>query len=335
MALDGRILARARERYNAEKKAREELLERRTREVYEKAPHIRETDAELRSVIAGALGAAFSGKSSAEDAIEQMEIVSLDLQQRRIREIVDAGFPPDYLDDSYKCQKCRDTGYNENGICECLMKLYKEEQNRELSALLDLGDQTFDTFDLDYYDDTPDPHTGISPRENMEIISETCYRYAERFGKNSYNLFLNGDPGLGKTFLSACIARVVAEKGFSVVYDTAYNIFEKFEQERFLKSDDMDAVRSDTRRYLNCDLLIMDDLGMEMQSSFVTGALYNLINSRLTSGKKTVINSNLKMGELKRRYSPQVMSRLAGEFQVLTFYGRDIRLLKKERGQSR
>lgn len=333
MPLDGKILRRAKDRFDEKKAAREELLNKRTFEVYRRAPRVREIDSRMRSLVLDALSAAFSKDADPVSAVAEIESESLLLQQQREQQITAAGFPPDYLDDGYICPVCRDTGYHNGEVCDCLMQIYKEEQNRELSALLNLGEQTFDTFDLDYYDDAPDPKTGVSPRYNMEIISETCYRYAERFGKNSYNLFLNGGTGLGKTFLSACIARVVSEKGFSVVYDTAYNIFEKFEQERFLKADDMDAVRSDTHRYLNCDLLIMDDLGMEMQSSFVASALYNLINTRLTAGKKTIISSNLKMEELYRRYSPQVMSRLAGEYQTLTFYGRDIRIIKKERGQ--
>lgn len=333
MPLDGKLLRRAKIKLEEKKAAREELLFQRTQLVYRRNPHVRELDLRIKQLVLDALSAAFEHGSDPSETIYAIEEENLHLQQQRAAEIRSSGFPPDYLDDDYMCPACRDTGYCGSEICDCLMQLYKEEQNRELSALLNLGNQTFDTFNLDYYDDTPDPKTGVSPRCNMEIISETCYRYAERFGKNSYNLFLNGGTGLGKTFLSACIAKVVSEKGFSVVYDTSYNIFEKFERERFAKTDDMEAIRTETNRYLNCDLLIMDDLGMELTTSFVASALYNLINTRLISGKKTVINSNLTMDELKHRYSPQVMSRLAGEYVILTFYGRDIRLVKKERGQ--
>ena len=333
MPLDGKLLAKAKTKLEEKRAARESQLLRRTQQVYAANPRVRELDDEIRALVIDAMNAAFTRGEDPAAAIKSIEEENLSLQEERIVEIRAAGFPSDYLDDGYMCPLCRDTGYRGGEICSCLMELYKEEQSRELSALLNLGEQTFDTFDLDYYDDEPDPKTGVSPRYNMEIISETCYRYAEKFGKNSYNLFLNGSTGLGKTFLSACIAKVVSEKGFSVVYDTAYNIFDKFERERFSKADDMDAVREDIHRYLNCDLLIMDDLGMEMQSGFVSSALYNLINTRLVSGKKTVINSNLTMDDLYRRYSPQVMSRLAGEYVTLTFYGRDIRLVKKELGQ--
>ena len=146
------------------------------------------------------------------------------------------------------------------------------------------------------------------------------------------NLFLTGDPGLGKTFLSACIARTVSEGGRSVVYDTAGNIFAQFEAKKFLRdSQDGQEARDETRRYLNCDLLILDDLGSELTTQFTQSALYELINSRLVAGLHTVISSNLTMEEAARRYSPQIASRLDGEYHLLEFFGDDIRLLKKGR----
>ena len=140
------------------------------------------------------------------------------------------------------------------------------------------------------------------------------------------NLFLYGNPGLGKTFLSACIARTVSEQGYSVVYDTAGSIFARFEDQKFAR--DMEA-RDETRRYLNCDLLIVDDLGCELTTPFVQSALYTLINTRLSANKHTIISSNLTMDEVARRYSPQIASRLEGEYQALHFFGQDIRLQKR------
>jgi DNA replication protein DnaC len=174
-----------------------------------------------------------------------------------------------------------------------------------------------------------DARTGISPRDSMEIVFETCREYARTFSKKSMNLFLSGGTGLGKTFLSTCIARVVSERGFSVVYDTASSIFSKYEQEKFSKNtDDVDRARADIKRLETCDLLIVDDLGTEMPTSFVTSALYTLINTRLMNDRKMVISSNIPMSDLGRRYSAPIMSRLEGEFLVLNFYGRDIRLIK-------
>ena len=211
-------------------------------------------------------------------------------------------------------------------------EVMEQEQIRELSKLLDLGEQSFDSFSLDYYSPLPWPGESLSPRENMEFIFDVCSSYARKFGRFYFrNLFLTGAPGLGKTFLSACIARTVSESGFSVVYDTAVNIFTRFEEQKFAR-DRLEAgeAKDETRRYLGCDLLILDDLGSELSTPFVQSALYTLINTRLTADKRTVISSNLTMDQVRARYTPQIASRLEGEYRVLPFYGEDIRLLRKQ-----
>ena len=242
------------------------------------------------------------------------------------------GLPEDALDDKPACPKCSDTGWVGANMCACLKALCTEEQIRELSKLLDLGEQSFDSFSLDYYSPLPWPGESLSPRENMEFIFDVCSSYARKFGRFYFrNLFLTGAPGLGKTFLSACIARTVSESGFSVVYDTAVNIFTRFEEQKFAR-DRLEAgeAKDETRRYLGCDLLILDDLGSELSTPFVQSALYTLINTRLTADKRTVISSNLTMDQVRARYTPQIASRLEGEYRVLPFYGEDIRLLRKQ-----
>jgi len=114
-----------------------------------------------------------------------------------------------------------------------------------------------------------------------------------------------------------------------VVYDTAVSIFARFEAEKFGKGPEADEAREDVRRYLSCDLLILDDLGTELTTNFSISILYTLLNTRLMTGKKTIISANYGLEALRERYSPQIMSRLEGEFQVLAFYGKDIRLLRK------
>ena len=218
-------------------------------------------------------------------------------------------------------------------MCACLKALCTEEQIRELSKLLDLGEQSFDSFSLDYYSPLPWPGESLSPRENMEFIFDVCSSYARKFGRFYFrNLFLTGAPGLGKTFLSACIARVVSEDGFSVVYDTAGHVFSQFESAKFRRDDDGDTAGEDVERCMNCDLLILDDLGTEMTTSFVQSALYQLLNGRLLAGRSTVISTNLDPEELGRRYGAPLLSRLEGEYQLLPFVGTDIRRLKRERG---
>lgn len=217
-------------------------------------------------------------------------------------------------------------------MCSCLKTLCAEEQIKELSSLLKLGDQSFARFRLDYYAERFWPDYGRSPRENMEKILAFCQQYAAQFGsKPIRSLLFYGGTGLGKTFLSACIAREVAEGGASVVYEGVGAILGRFEEQKFSR-DLLDAreAKDETRRYLRCDLLIVDDLGSEMTTPFVQAALYQLINSRLVEGRATIISTNFTMETLRGRYSPQIVSRLEGEYEALPFFGEDIRLLKKQ-----
>ena len=326
MALDGKILARAKALHENQRREKEERFESRLQDVYSKVPAVRLLDAELRATMAELVGVAVG--TGAEPQIDEIRNKNLKLQEERRNVLARAGLSEGYLDEEYMCQKCHDTGFMNTKMCKCLAAIYKQEQSASLSNLFKLGKETFETFNLSFYDATKATDTSISPRQNMEVIYEICVEYARKFGNKSMNLFFNGAPGLGKTFLSACIARVVADNGFSVVYDMASSIFAKFEDAKFQRTDDLESLRNETKRYLECDLLIIDDLGTEMTTAFTISTLYEIVNTRLVTSRKTIINSNLTLMELNRKYSEQIMSRLEGEYQVLTFYGDDIRKLK-------
>jgi len=326
VSIDGRTLAKAKAKLEEKRSLREVVYRKRLEQAYETVPKLRGLDVQIRQTMTDLVGLAL-GVNVGQN-IEEIRELNLDLQEQRYLELKKAGFSEDFLDESYMCRKCNDTGYVDSKMCTCLSDLYKDELRQSLSSLLKLGDETFDSFDLNYYDATPSADTGIPARRVMEIIYETCVEYARKFGKSSMNLFFNGAPGLGKTFLSACIARVVAEKGYSVVYEMAGALFSRFEDAKFGRTDDTDTARQEIKRYMECDLLILDDLGTEMTTVFIISALYELINTRLITGKKTIISSNLTTDELKRKYSEQIMSRLEGEYQVLTFRGSDIRQKK-------
>jgi len=323
MSTDGKILAKARGVLEEKRRRNQERLDYRMQTVYSKAPRVREIDAELRATMVELVGVAVG--AGAVSQIDDIRDRNMKLQEERRVELARAGYAETYLDGEYMCEKCNDTGYTYTIMCECLAAIYKDEQAASLSSLFKLGNETFESFNLSFYDDKPASGTSISPRQNMNVIYEICVEYAKSFGNDSMNLFFNGAPGLGKTFLSASIARVVADNGFSVVYDMAASMFSKFEDAKFLRTDDIEALRNETNRYLECDLLIIDDLGTEMTTAFTISTLYEIVNTRLVTGKKTIINSNMTLAELNRRYSEQIMSRLEGEYQVLTFYGDDIR----------
>ena len=332
MGYEASVLYRATRRLEASRRQREEALTRRKAEIYAQLPRLREIDKELKGTVYQIIASSLREGRDPAPSIQVIKDHNLSLQAERTHLLLQNGWGADALDEQPACPKCNDTGWVGAQMCTCLKKLCGEEQIKELSKLLDLGEQSFETFSMDYYSPLPWPGEALSPRENMEFIFDLCSNYARKFGRFKLrNLFLSGAPGLGKTFLSACIARTVSENGFSVVYDTAVNVFARFEEQKFARDRlDAEEAKDETKRYLGCDLLILDDLGSELTTPFVQSALYTLINARLMSNKQTVISSNLTMTQVRQRYTPQISSRLEGEDRVLPFYGEDIRLQRKQ-----
>ena len=329
MALDGSLLSRALARLEV-RRSRRELEEQELRQkLYRLDPVLSELDSRIQRTAAQAIEVALKAGEDPVLAMEKLEERSLELQRKRAERIAALGYPEHCIDGLPACGRCGDRGFVGTRPCDCLLELYQEEQRQELSKLLDLQGERFSAFRLDYYDDRPDPNTGVSPRQQMNMVELACRRYAETFSDNGANLFLSGGPGLGKTFLSACIASVVSQRGFSVVYETAINLCACYEAGRFNRGDAEENAR-EKQRYHQCDLLILDDLGTETHNAYNVSAIYDIVNSRLRSGRSTVISSNYSPEELSDRYSPQIASRLTGEYTDLRFYGQDIRRLKNE-----
>ena len=328
MAIDGKLMAKARDRLAAVKEKNEKLHEERLLEVYTRVPEVRRMDAELRALMGEVISASLKKGEAAKRSVEDVSQRSLSLCAEKAEALVAAGYSADYLDDVYDCRICRDTGYTDSGsTCECLMKLYEEEKSAYLSFLPGSEKEDFCNFRLDFYPD--------GDRQLMEMTLMLCRSYAATFGADSPNLIFRGDTGLGKTFLSGCVARAVAAKGFSVVYETAGDAFAAFEERKFSRDAAvLERAGERVRRILDCDLLILDDLGTEMSTGFVHSALYNIVNSRLTAGKKTIVSTNLSAEDMAARYTPQVVSRLLGEYDAVPFRGRDIRAIKKEKRYS-
>lgn len=321
-------MRRALQRFQEDRRQREERLEERREKIFTRQPRLREIDGELRATMSRIIAAALRRGTDPRPAVELLKAENLSLQKEKRQLLEQMGLPEDCLEEKPVCPLCGDTGYRNGAVCRCLRQYYAREQQKELSRMLDLRGQSFETFSLDWYSEECDPALGISARENMDWVYRTCRRYAGQFGPDSGSLLLTGDPGLGKTFLSAAIAREVSGEGWSVVYDTAGHIFESFENRKFGREEGED---SDVERILRCDLLILDDLGTEMTTAFVQSALYQIVNGRLLERRATILSTNLRLEELGRRYSPQIASRLEGEYQILPFFGEDIRRLKKER----
>lgn len=330
MAYDGKVMRRALQRFEEDRRQREDRFQERRENLFRRQPRLREIDRELRSTMSRLISSALRHGTDPGPAIEVLREENLRLQEEKREILTRMALPLDCLDEKPACALCGDTGYRNGQVCRCLRGYYAREQQKELSRMLDLGGQSFETFSLDWYPEDYNPALGISARENMDWVYRTCRKYAENFKPEQGSLLLTGDPGLGKTFLSAAIAREVSGDGWSVVYDTAAHIFDRFETRKFGREEG-DEASSDVERVLNCDLLILDDLGTEMTTTFVQSALYQIINTRLLEKRATVLNTNLKVDEIAQRYSAQTASRIEGEYQVLPFFGEDIRKLKKER----
>ena len=322
MTYSKEILVRARQRLETLREDRASLLAAREQEIYEKLPRVRELDKQLGSSMAMAVQAAFAKGTNAQAALAQIKEQNMALQAER-KALIAAHFPAEYLDESPFCPLCEGLGYIGPNMCSCLENLCREELKKTIS-LLAAGEHTFADFKLEYY---PNTQERINPRVIMSRTFEVCRKYAAEFTPSSGNLLFNGGTGLGKTFLSACIAREVAEKGYSVAYESAVALFSKLEKDHFRPDEDSAREVAELRQ---CTLLIIDDLGTELTGSFTISALYALVNERLMAGKPTIISTNLNIDEIRQRYSPQIASRLEGGYQVLPFVGQDIRVLKNK-----
>ena len=321
MAYSTQILRLARQRLAQQKADRESRYQQNLHSAYTQEPRLREIDGLLRRSMALAAQAVFTQGADAAEAMTQAKQANLFLQQERAAIV--SRFAPGFLDETPICPHCGGNGYVGAQMCSCLKELCRQEQKKELT-FLSAGRESFDQFRLDYYSDKPTP-AGYVPRVIMEKTYQTCRRYAFGFHEKAGNLLFSGNTGLGKTFLSACIARTVADQGYSVVYESAGKLFQTLEKARFEANDEN---RRAAAKYAECDLLIVDDLGTELPGQFVTAALYSLINDRLLENKPTIISTNLSEEELVRRYNPQIASRLRGSYKRVAFVGDDIRLLK-------
>jgi len=262
------------------------------------------------------MGAALSHELT-EDTLAEIKAENANLRRQKSLLLAACGRPADWLDIKYTCEKCCDTGYVGIDMCDCMKRelTLAGFSSSGLSSLIET--QSFENFDLNYY----------SGNDLVMItkIFEQLRRFADNFdgvGESSW-LFM-GATGLGKTHLSTSVAKVVIERGFDVVYESASGMIGDFEAVRFGR--DYESHREE--RYFDCDLLIIDDLGTEVNNQFTASVIYNVLTSRINSKKSTIINTNLSHNELRERYADRITSRLFGEFRPLLFTGRDIRRQK-------
>lgn len=302
-------------RTKAESEAHARLLD-----AYSRCPELKEIDANYPRIGAEIIKAFTVDPKNAEKRIAELRAESEQVDEARGACLAAAGLALDYTEPRYHCEKCKDTGYLEYKMCDCMKRelVLLGYKNSGLGSLL--SKQSFENFTLDYY--------GADSRELMEGNLMLCKRYAETFGKGAPSLLMMGSTGLGKTHLSTSIAKAVIDKGYDVLYETSENLISRFSYERFGRGYG-DASDNRTDRLFECDLLIIDDFGTEVINQFSSSCFYNLINTRLSKELPTIINTNLSGKSILERYTDRVYSRLIGEFQVLPFgNGGDIRMKK-------
>ncbi len=291
-------------------------------EFYRLSPEAEEIDKALATTATRIFEAAMSGVD-VEAKLALIRSENEELLAARKELLLSFGLSSDYTDPHYTCPHCQDTGYIMADMCACMKKLLQIE-NLRFGGVANADTQTFDTFSLEYYNQTPETYATM--KRNLEMARQM----ADTFVPGKENLLLMGPTGLGKTHLSTAIARRVIERGYSVVYETVQTVFSDFEYDHFHASHTTSKGKAE--RYLEADLLILDDLGTEFSTQFTLSCLYQLINTRLVRGLSTIISTNYNEQELITHYDSRLTSRFLGNYRILCFKGSDIRIQKlKER----
>lgn len=295
---------------------------------YQRYPEAEKIESLLATTAIAAARAVLSGGNT-KDQLTKLKKNNQALQDKLSGLLQGAGHREDYLEPSYFCKFCGDTGYVDGKMCDCMKKLLRAEAYNSLNSLTPLSLSTFDSFSLDYYQDSTEESGRKSPRIIMEDVLYNCKKYADNFSISSPSLVMQGGTGLGKTHISLSIANTAIQKGFGVVYCSVNNIITKLEREHFGRGENSNT----DRLLLDCDLLILDDLGTEFKSAFSSAEIYNIVNTRLMTQKPTIISTNLSMQELQERYTERFASRIMGNYIRVLFCGRDNRLQRLLRNQ--
>jgi len=302
-----------------------DILTRHYEEVYRKLPEFKSLDESVSALSVQYGKKLLNGEEKDTTALkEELDI----LRSSKASLLASAGFPKDYLEPVYECADCHDTGYIGGKKCHCFKKavtqlLYEESNLKDV-----LMEENFSTFDIRYYSDNFfDSKSGRSSRDIIEEALRICRHFTESFGTEFHNLFFYGDVGVGKTFLSNCIAKELMDREFSVLYFSAPTFFNILAQNAFDKND-IDA-HNMFEYIFNCDLLIIDDLGTEYTNAFIASQLFTCINERLIGKKATIISTNLSLESLADLYTERAFSRITSSYTLLKLIGDDIRIKKK------
>lgn len=302
-------------------------LDRRIADAYTLLPELKEIEDNIIFLSAQSGRMALRGDDS---GLKELKAKTFELKARQVELLVKGGLPTDYLEMHYVCNKCQDTGYIRNEKCNCFKQAIADLMYSDSNIKSILANENFSKFSFHYYsDDFVDDSIGLSPLSNMQKVVAGCKNFIRHFNKNHDNLLLLGNTGVGKTFLANCIAKELLDRGNTVIYLTAFRLFDILEKNKFSKDEESSYNASNQFDYiLDCDLLIVDDLGTELNNSFTNSQLYLIINERLLKQKSTIISTNLSLPNINTIYGERIFSRIASSYSVQRIIGEDIRLHK-------
>lgn len=302
-----------------------DLMERHYQEAASAIPELRELDKEIRDLAVAHAKSRLAKQEREADLSASIAVISKKKEQL----LVAYGFSPDYLKPIYTCPDCQDTGYINGSKCHCLEKeivnfLYSQSNLKDV-----LEHENFSHFNIEYYpDDYTEEATGLTPRDNIRNVLSTVKSFISGFSSEPGNLLLYGNTGVGKTFLTNCIAKELLDRSYTVVYLTSVKLFDILETNKFDREISRTEKDASLSYILSSDLLIIDDLGTELNNSFTSSQLYHCIDTRLTHHCSTIISTNLSFDDLREHYSERIFSRITSNYSLLKITGDDIRLRK-------
>ena len=320
--------------YQKKEEMRKNQRDIKLADLYARFPEIRAIDEQISSLAIKHAARIIKEGITPEMAVEAVKSEKAVLESKRASILNKAMYSEDMAVE-YDCDICKDTGFVDGQKCKCYMEIMKKimlsNVNGAKNLIFDFENDTFDNFTFEWYSkDVIDSKINISPYENIKSVYMVCKDFCNNFGRDAQNLYFYGSSGTGKTFMASCIANEVSSKGYNVIYQSAYKLFQFMEDYKFCRIDREAPLYDDI---YNCDLLIIDDLGTEFGTAYTCSVLFDILNSRLLNEKSTIISSNLNLGSLEKKYTDRVHSRIVGNFEVLRFLGEDIRILKKQTGR--
>lgn len=302
-------------------------LDQRREEAFRAVPELKKLENEMISISIQSGRLAILGDKS---CLEEIKLKARDLKERQQELLLSHGYSADFLCLQYQCEKCNDTGYIGNEKCNCFKQAIADLIYSGSNIKNILYHENFNSFSFQYYsDDYTDETIGLSPLSNMQKIVASCKSFIRHFDKARENFLFLGNTGVGKTFLANCIAKELMDRGHTVIYLTAFRLFDILEKYKFNKQEENSYIAANQFEYiLDCDLLIIDDLGTEMNNTFTTSQLYLIINERLLRQKSTIISTNLSLDNINTNYSERIYSRIISNYNIRRIIGEDIRLHK-------